>query len=367
MPDSTSHGPRAVFAMPVYNEEKHLRETLDSLLGQTEPDLRVVILDNCSTDATGRIAEGYAQADRRVTYERNEAYVGVVDNYRRAFFRALSLHPSATYFAWWGGHDTPDPRWLEVLAAALDGNPALVGVYPTGLSVRTNGTPTREMRTPGDTVGMHRPRDRLKVPLRGMVAQGLLRPEPVRQAGVSRRVPLPDMLFLAELSARGEILHVPETLWARRMNPKMTKGQILRRQRAAIFPYGTPLYARLPWLLLHGGTLFWSLAIGGSARPQVGRLEGVAVAATYVRVHLWRRARSVTTKKRIKISCVYKVSRRWVRRVPPRLFSWVDKHLRRRPAKSLDRTRKRLVRRWRHVRMSIGRLLGRGVDHDPHQ
>ena len=45
---------RVSVGIPVYNGEKYLAETLDSLLAQTMTDLEIVISDNASTDRTRR-------------------------------------------------------------------------------------------------------------------------------------------------------------------------------------------------------------------------------------------------------------------------------------------------------------------------
>lgn len=300
-------------AVPAYNEGDGLARTLDSILAQTERDLRVVVMDNCSTDATAKVARAYAGADPRVTYTRGDSHVGIVDNWRRAFLIARTLHPSAPYFAWAGGHDVVYPRWLEVLAAELDAHPSLVGVFPTGLGTRSTEEADSDLRSPVDTFGLESARDRIKVPLRGMAVQGLFRPDALQRAGIVRHVIAPDRLLVAELAAHGQIRHVPERLWERRMGPKMTKRETKARQRAAIFPQGGGLLARVPWLVGHGGALAWNLGVRGRARPRVGRVEGLALAGAYVRLALARRMRVVTTRERRRAVRLRKASRRAVR------------------------------------------------------
>ena len=58
--------------LPVYNGEKYLRESIDSILSQTYQNWELLILDDCSTDGTARIASEYAEGDKRVRYFRNE-------------------------------------------------------------------------------------------------------------------------------------------------------------------------------------------------------------------------------------------------------------------------------------------------------
>jgi glycosyltransferase involved in cell wall biosynthesis len=52
--------------MSVYNGERRLRDTLDSILSQTEPDFELIIVDDGSTDATAETLNKYASRDPRI-------------------------------------------------------------------------------------------------------------------------------------------------------------------------------------------------------------------------------------------------------------------------------------------------------------
>ena len=51
--------------VPIYNAEAYLRRALDSILSQTHKDWEAILVDDGSTDSSGRIAEEYAQCDHR--------------------------------------------------------------------------------------------------------------------------------------------------------------------------------------------------------------------------------------------------------------------------------------------------------------
>ena len=51
--------------IPVYNAEKYLRETLDSLLSQTMKDFEVLLIDDGSQDSSPAICDEYAARDAR--------------------------------------------------------------------------------------------------------------------------------------------------------------------------------------------------------------------------------------------------------------------------------------------------------------
>src|SRR5688500_7627492 len=99
MAQSRTDPPLLSIALPVYNGERYLRETLDSLLNQSFADYELVIVDNASTDATEAIAREYADGDGRITYHRNPENVGAARNFNAAFEMT-----SGRYFKW-AAHD----------------------------------------------------------------------------------------------------------------------------------------------------------------------------------------------------------------------------------------------------------------------
>lgn len=52
--------------IPAYNIQNYLGNTLDSVLAQTYENLEVIVVDDGSTDNTGKILDGYAARDSRV-------------------------------------------------------------------------------------------------------------------------------------------------------------------------------------------------------------------------------------------------------------------------------------------------------------
>lgn len=58
--------------IPLYNKEKAIRQTLQSVLNQTYRDYEVIVADDGSTDGSGAIVQEVAKEDSRVKYFRKE-------------------------------------------------------------------------------------------------------------------------------------------------------------------------------------------------------------------------------------------------------------------------------------------------------
>lgn len=58
--------PKISVIVPVYNVEKYLNRCIDSILAQTFKDFEVLLIDDGSTDQSGKICDEYAEKDERV-------------------------------------------------------------------------------------------------------------------------------------------------------------------------------------------------------------------------------------------------------------------------------------------------------------
>lgn len=268
-----SGSPRVAFGLPAYNRADSLPETLESILGQTFGDFRLVIVDDSTTDATAEVVRQYQARDSRILYEKNPSRLGMVGNWRHAFDRCRALAPQSEFFAWVSDHDVWHPRWLEVLVGELDRSPHVVLAYPTAMRAFKNSRPL--INRGFETAGVADPVARLRLAtLRmrpGNLIYGLFRAEALARAGVFRRVLLPDRQVLAELALFGEFKQVHELLWYREVYGNFSLG----RQRSALFAARTPLYLYLPVWVTHVATLLWDMTIRGRGRPTIGRLQGI--------------------------------------------------------------------------------------------
>lgn len=58
--------PKVSVVMPIYNAGRYLRESLDSVVGQTLTDIEIVCVDDGSTDASLDVIREYAARDQRI-------------------------------------------------------------------------------------------------------------------------------------------------------------------------------------------------------------------------------------------------------------------------------------------------------------
>ena len=60
-----STNPTISIIIPIYNTEKYLRRCLDSIVAQTYKDFECIIVDDGSTDGSGKICDEYVAKDNR--------------------------------------------------------------------------------------------------------------------------------------------------------------------------------------------------------------------------------------------------------------------------------------------------------------
>ena len=58
--------------VPIYNAEKFIKETIDSLLRQSYKDFELLLIDDGSTDGSGSICIQYGQKDSRIKYYKKQ-------------------------------------------------------------------------------------------------------------------------------------------------------------------------------------------------------------------------------------------------------------------------------------------------------
>lgn len=99
--------------VPVYNVEEYLPACIESILNQTYKDLEILLIDDGSTDNSGKICDEYAKQDNRciVIHQLNKGLSGA---------RNTGLdHATGEYISFIDGDDYIHPQMLEILYEAL--------------------------------------------------------------------------------------------------------------------------------------------------------------------------------------------------------------------------------------------------------
>ena len=131
--------PRVTIGLPVYNGERHLRESVESILAQTFEDFELIISDNASTDGSGAIAREVAARDPRVRYHRHPRNLGGAYNHNWVVGQARG-----EYFRWASDDDIIEPTFLERMVEALDARPDAGLAFPRARIIDGDGAVVRD-------------------------------------------------------------------------------------------------------------------------------------------------------------------------------------------------------------------------------
>ena len=214
--------PRVSIGLPVYNGQRFIAETLDSLLAQTFQDFELIICDNASTDQTGHICRSYLSRDNRIRYFRNETNLGAAKNYRRAF--QLSV---GEYFRWANCDDLFGPESLARCVEILDREPSVVLVYPKTKLIDQRGDAISEYE---DRLNLQsgRASDRFIQLFKRLgyvnVIYGLIRANILRRTGLIRNFIGGDIPLVAELTLYGKFREIPDSLFYRRLHEEASSS-----------------------------------------------------------------------------------------------------------------------------------------------
>ncbi len=125
--------PTVSIGMPVYNAEKYLAETVESLLSQSFEDFELIISDNASTDRTEQICKEYAAKDRRIRYIRQPVNLGPQAN-----FTYLLNQASGEFFMWAASDDLWDREFIKTLLDALKSDQQATSAFCTYMYIDEN-------------------------------------------------------------------------------------------------------------------------------------------------------------------------------------------------------------------------------------
>lgn len=112
--------------IPVYNEERYLRQCIDSILAQTDAAFEICISDNASTDGTWELICSYQARDEPILAYRQASLVHPYDNLRQTLQMA-----TGDYICFIGGDDYLLPGFFREGLRNFATFPKLVGHLAT--------------------------------------------------------------------------------------------------------------------------------------------------------------------------------------------------------------------------------------------
>lgn len=220
---------RLSIGLPVFNAERYLKETLDSILGQTYSDFELIISDNASIDHTEQICRKYAAKDRRIRYYRNRKNLGASKNFNQVF--ELS---SGEYFKWVADDDVHASDFLLKCVSVLDRDPSIVLCHSKTGRIDEHGAlvGAYDYNTKIDS---RKPHERFGGLINYFnpvwIIFGVTRASALRKTSLIGNYMGADRALLAEISLLGRIYVIPEYLFFRRKHPQAYSERVFLNKR----------------------------------------------------------------------------------------------------------------------------------------
>lgn len=138
---TSAQAPLVSILLPVYNAEKYLARTLESLLNQRFRDFEIVAMDDGSTDRSMEVLRSFP--DPRIRVERNERNLGLIATLNRG----VSLC-RGEFIARMDADDIADPARLEKQVQYMRQNAACILVGTGRTAIDENDRPIASFNRP---------------------------------------------------------------------------------------------------------------------------------------------------------------------------------------------------------------------------
>lgn len=115
--------------MTAYNREKYIAEAIESVLVSTYTNFELIVVDDCSTDATVSIARSFEAKDNRISVYVNPKNLGQFPNRNKA-----ANYAKGVYLKYFDSDDVMHPDMLEVMVNGMqkfsNAGLSVIGVWP---------------------------------------------------------------------------------------------------------------------------------------------------------------------------------------------------------------------------------------------
>jgi glycosyltransferase involved in cell wall biosynthesis len=109
--------PKISVIMPAHNAENYISEAIESILNQTFRDFELIIINDASTDKTGKIINYYLGRDKRIKKIENQEKIGIAASRNKGISSTRS-----SYIAWQDADDVSVRERLQKQYDFLENN-----------------------------------------------------------------------------------------------------------------------------------------------------------------------------------------------------------------------------------------------------
>ncbi len=214
-----SKSPHVSVVMPVYNGERYLRQSVESILNQTWRDFEFIIVDDGSIDTTLQILREYN--DERIVLLRHSTNLGVAESRNRGIAQARGQ-----YIACMDADDIAFPQRLELQVRFLEQNPQIVLVGGATTMIDEKGAPAETIRFPCDSREIE---DLLIHSNCFAQSTVMMRTEAFRSLGGYRFPLAEDYDLWLRMAERYELANLPEPVLFYRVHSDQISSQQLKK------------------------------------------------------------------------------------------------------------------------------------------
>jgi glycosyltransferase involved in cell wall biosynthesis len=133
--------PKISVVLPTFNGRRYLDESITSCLGQSVPDIELIIVNDGSSDSTGAIAESWRERDPRVVVIAHKNNRGLPEALNSGFQKS-----SGAYLTWTSDDNIFRQTALESMGQYLDRHPIVSVVYAGYEIINADGTVVGSVR-----------------------------------------------------------------------------------------------------------------------------------------------------------------------------------------------------------------------------
>lgn len=205
--------------MPVYNEEKYILETLQSIKNQTYKNFTCIIADNNSSDKTGEICKRFVKDDNRFQYYKQVKNIGSIRN-----LEYIVKKIDTEYSMLFSGHDILKSEFISKTIEIIENNSNISLVFSSAIGINENSQMiyNKFMQQTYKFTGnsLSRYIKSIKELSNCTIVQGIFRSNILDDFQFTHNTTGIDHIFLSHLLWYGELYVVKEILYKRRFFEK---------------------------------------------------------------------------------------------------------------------------------------------------